>query len=46
MADIKTDFLSLNYSPSFSVEGIQEAGYQSEPSPCRSYLYRVWCCYR
>lgn len=25
MADIKTDFLSLNYSPSFSVEGIQEA---------------------
>lgn len=25
MADIKTDFLSLNYSSSFSVEGIQEA---------------------
>lgn len=25
MADIKTDFLSLNYSPAFSVEGIQEA---------------------
>lgn len=25
MADIKTDFLSLQYSPSFSVEGIQEA---------------------
>lgn len=36
MADIKTDLLSLNYSPSFSVEGIQEADINLSLPPAES----------
>lgn len=38
MADIMQDVLNLNYSPSFDIQGMQEADIKPQSQPLRSRL--------